>query len=61
MGAKEDEICDVIFQMVPESMGLRVKRTEEGGAWGHFLPTSTFKLYGVTSDPSTHLQVKLGL
>ena len=54
--AKEDVVCDTIFHMAPERVGLRVKGTEEGGAPGPLLSTSTFKLYGVTSDPSISLQ-----
>ena len=54
---KEDAVCNVIFRMVIERVGLRVERTEEERALGHLLPSFIFKLYRVASDPSTSLKV----
>lgn len=53
----KDVVHDVTFQTMPEGVGSRVKGTEEGGAAGHLLPASAFKLYGLTSDPSISLQI----
>lgn len=54
---KENEVCGIIFFMVPKRVGLRVKGTEAGGAPGHLLPAFIFKPYGVVSDSSTSLQM----
>lgn len=54
---RDNVLCDVVFYMVPERVGLRVEGAEEGGVLGHLLPARLLELYGVASDPSTSLQV----